>query len=282
MIVITTVSEMQRISQAAFRNNQSVGCVPTMGALHAGHATLIEAAAKTHPVVVVSVFVNPTQFGPSEDYAKYPRSLEADIELAQLAGATHVFAPSISEMYPNGTDVQVVVKGLSEMWEGASRPGHFNGVATVVCKLLQAILPTEAYFGQKDYQQTLVIQQMVTSLLLPVKMAIQPTAREANGLAMSSRNVYLNDEQRKHARVIHAALRAASDTASGNRAAVEQTMHNVLATYPDFVVDYANAADAHTLELHDNYEVGSHVVLLIAGKLGSTRLIDNHVYVVHE
>lgn len=281
MHVITTVAEMQHISQEAFRNNQTVGCVPTMGALHAGHASLISAAAKENPVVVVSIFVNPTQFGPNEDFETYPRTLEADIQIASQAGATHIFAPSVKEMYPNGTSTKIVVAGVADLWEGASRPGHFSGVATVVCKLFQAMLPTVAYFGQKDYQQTRVVQQMATSLLLPVRISVQPTAREANGLAMSSRNIYLTPEQRKYARVINAALRAASDTGSGHRSGVEQTMLNTLASYPDFVVDYACAADAQTLELHDEYPPGAQVVLMIAGKLGTTRLIDNHLYVVH-
>ena len=183
-----------------------VGFVPTMGALHAGHAFLMERAGGECHKVVVSIFVNPTQFGPNEDFATYPRSEQADLELCRLAGVDLVWIPSVEQLYPNGHQTFVEVESMGSQWEGASRPGHFRGVATVVCKLFHAVMPTRAYFGQKDRQQLQVIRTMVTDLLFPITVVAVPTARDARGLALSSRNSYLDETQREQASAIYRAL----------------------------------------------------------------------------
>jgi pantoate--beta-alanine ligase len=245
-----------------------------MGALHDGHGALIAASASEHPVTVVSVFVNPTQFGPTEDFTRYPRTLEADIALAERHGATHVFAPSAADMYPDGYSTSITVGPLSTILEGAIRPGHFDGVATVVAKLFNAMLPHEAYFGQKDYQQTLVIKRLVADLNLPVLINVRSTVREADGLAMSSRNRYLTPEQRAASSAIYRALQAGARVMAGgscNRAEIEASMVEALS---EFTIDYAVAARANSLDLPEEFSIGEEIVLLLAARLGATRLID--------
>lgn len=285
MHVITTVAEMQAIARTARVLGQTIGCVPTMGALHAGHGSLIEASAAAHAVTITSVFVNPTQFGPTEDFDSYPRMLEADIATIERCGGTHVFAPSIAEMYPGGYTTTIHVDGVTEVLEGAHRPGHFDGVATVVCKLLMAMQPNEAFFGQKDYQQTLVVRRMVADLLLPVTISVRPTVREQNGLAMSSRNAYLSAEERHRAAVLYRALQSAADvvrlaTQSVSRHAIEDAMLRELRTVEELTVGYAVAVDADTLLASETYSTGDRLALLIAGTLGTTRLIDNMLVTV--
>ncbi|MDZ4746265.1 MAG: pantoate--beta-alanine ligase [bacterium] len=278
MTTITTVLEMQAYVEAARRAGKSVGCVPTMGALHAGHASLVTFAAAKHDVVVTSIFVNPTQFGPGEDYDAYPRNLERDIAIVEQAGGAVVFAPTVAEMYPNGPNTTIHVGGVTEMLEGASRLGHFDGVATVVCKLFEAMRPDEAYFGQKDFQQTLVVKRMTEDLLIPVTITVLPTLRESDGLAMSSRNAYMNADEREQSRIISKALFAARDLAKKgeNRSAIlQETMTSILSTVSNFIVEYAVAAEAVTLESKPTFSATSDIVLLIAGRLGRTRLIDN-------
>lgn len=285
MQVITTIAEMQELAERSKREGRTVGCVPTMGSLHNGHGSLIAASAQHHAVTVTSVFVNPTQFGPNEDYDSYPRDLDGDIEKIREHGGTHVFAPSVAEMYPEGFSTSIRVGDVTEVLEGARRPGHFDGVATVVCKLLEAMRPTEAYFGQKDYQQTLVVKRMVRDLFLPVRITVMPTVREADGLAMSSRNAYLSSDERKKATILFQALQAARDLVSDtddsiSRQAIEHAMTHTLKQVPELVPEYAVAVDADTLREQDSYATGDRIALLIASKLGTTRLIDNFVVTV--
>ncbi|MBU3699370.1 MAG: pantoate--beta-alanine ligase [Candidatus Kapabacteria bacterium] len=282
MNIIETIDAMQKVSRGASAQGLTIGCVPTMGYLHEGHASLIRHAARNHPMVVVSIFVNPTQFGPKEDFARYPRDLERDLEIVRSAGGTHVFAPSVEEMYPEGPRSSIHVSGVTDVLEGASRPTHFDGVATVVSRLFEAMLPDVAYFGQKDYQQTLVIRQMVGASPLAdvarVRIETLPTMREEDGLARSSRNIYLSADDRRDAPIIYAALKAGSDLLEGgcrDLDRVEQTMHEVLGQVPRLSLDYAVAVDAVTLRRSEALSDGSTVALLIAARLGTTRLIDN-------
>jgi len=259
----------------------TIGCVPTMGYLHEGHASLIRAAAQKHRFVVASIFVNPTQFGPSEDFERYPRDLERDLAVLQGAGATHLFLPSVEEMYPDGIRSTIHLSGVTEVLEGAFRPTHFDGVATVVARLFQAMLPDEAFFGQKDLQQTLVIKQLVHTSSDPAvhstRVTVMPTIREADGLAKSSRNVYLNADDRRDAVVIYKALESArSAILSGHVSceAAERLMRETLSTVPRLQIDYAAAVDAETLRTESG-RMPNEIALCIAAKLGNTRLIDN-------
>ncbi len=280
--VIETVQEMQSVVLSARADGLSVGCVPTMGYLHDGHASLIRRAAKENDIVVVSIFVNPTQFGPSEDYSRYPRDFDRDLLIVGNAGGTHVFAPSVSEMYPDGPRSSIHISGITEVLEGASRPTHFDGVATVVSRLFEAMLPDVAYFGQKDLQQTLVIRQLVRNSPLEsvhrVRVEVLPTIREPDGLARSSRNVYLSAEDRRDAPVIFRALTSGVGILEGGTRdldAVERSMHDVLSSVPRLVIDYAVAVDASTLRRPDSHGFPDEVALLIAARLGNTRVIDN-------
>lgn len=282
IIIVKTIDDMQKVSRLASAQGISVGCVPTMGSLHDGHASLIRHAAQHHPMVVVSIFVNPTQFGPTEDFDRYPRDLERDLEIVRSSGGTHVFAPSVSEMYPDGPRASIHLQGITEVLEGASRPTHFDGVATVVSRLFEAMLPDVAYFGQKDYQQTLVIRQLVNASPLAdvarVRIETLPTMREPDGLARSSRNIYLSGDDRRDAPIIYAALKAGSELLEGgcrDLDRVEQRLHEVLRMIPRLTIDYAVAVDADTLRRPDAVLNGSTIALLIAARLGTTRLIDN-------
>lgn len=279
--ICETISEMHDEIAQARRHGKSIGCVPTMGYLHEGHASLIRAAAADHPFVVVSIFVNPTQFGPTEDFERYPRNLEGDLLIARQAGATHVFLPSVTEMYPDGVRSTIHIDGITEVLEGASRPTHFDGVATVVARLFQAMLPNEAYFGQKDLQQTLVIRKLVATstdeAVRSTQITVLPTVREHDGLAKSSRNVYLSDVDRRDATVIYQALCAARDAITAgcaSRATLERVMQTTLHRVDRLEIDYAVAVDANSLRL-DSDALPAHVALCIAARLGSTRLIDN-------
>ena len=255
-----------------------VGLVPTMGYLHEGHLSLIRRARAECDRVVVSVFVNPLQFGPSEDFARYPRDLERDRALAESAGADLLFHPEAREMYPGGEPVVFVDVGdLARRWEGAARPGHFRGVVTVVAKLFNLVQPGRAYFGQKDAQQAVIIRRMVADLNFPVEIVIGPTVREADGLAMSSRNVYLDPDQRRAATVLYRALQAARrELEAGERdgAALVAAMERVLAGEPLARPEYAAVVSADTLEPLDRVTAGE-VLLILAARVGDTRLIDN-------
>lgn len=278
---------MRKRVRALRDHNQTIGCVPTMGSLHQGHASLIRAAADIHACVVVSVFVNPTQFSPSEDFRTYPRNLAGDAQIVWQAGGTLIFAPSVEEMYPNGPHSSVHINGITEVLEGASRPTHFDGVATVVSRLFDAIQPDEAFFGQKDLQQTLVIRRLVETSqadsVKNVQITVLPTLREPGGLAMSSRNVYLSDSDRSNALVISRALSAAAKAISnGERSylALEELMKSELQKAPLIEVDYAVAVNSETLRQQSEFASSNIIALLIAARVGSTRLIDNELVVV--
>lgn len=255
------------------------GFVPTMGALHEGHATLIRRSAEENRSTVVSIYVNPTQFGPKEDFSKYPRTLEADLEVAELAGATHAYAPETEEIYIPGHSTFIEVQGVSEPWCGRFRPGHFRGVATVVQRLFQLVQPDKAYFGQKDLQQCLVIGRMVKDLQLPVKMIAVPTVREIDGLAMSSRNRYLNPDERKKATVIIRALEAANDAYKNGEREVEKlhaTADKIFALTPEFQVQYREIRALP--DLKEATRIDRPAAFAVAGFLGTTRLIDNLIF----
>lgn len=253
----------------------TIGFVPTMGALHAGHVSLIEAARSRCGYVAASIFVNPTQFGPNEDYGRYPRTLEADLAACRAAGADLVFVPSKEEVYPAGSTTFVEVGGLSEILEGVQRPGHFRGVATVVLKLFHMVQPDVAFFGAKDYQQQLVIRRMVRDLDMPIEIVTCATVRESDGLAMSSRNRYLGPDQRGQARSISAALFAARErfrSGENDLNVVREGMRQTIEA-AGLTIDYATVADPETLE--ELREPQRRMVLLAAARLGGVRLIDN-------
>ena len=273
MQVIETVARL-REARARFG---ALGLVPTMGFLHEGHLGLIRRAKARCGAAAVSIFVNPIQFAPTDDLDRYPRDLPRDLERAQAAGADFVFAPSVAELYPAGFSTSVDV-GLTHGAENAARPGHFAGVATVVAKLFNIVQPTVAVFGQKDAEQCAVIRRLVRDLDLPVEIDIAPTAREADGLAMSSRNAYLNAEERAIAPTLWTALTAAQlayDSGARDPEVLRGAVLAVLAKEPRFILDYVNAADPETLE--PLTAPSDRVLLSLAAKLRSTRLIDNVV-----
>lgn len=272
-----TIADLRAALEPARRAGRSVGLVPTMGALHAGHASLISRAASDCDVVVVSVFVNPLQFGADEDLDAYPRSLAADIFLADESGASHVFAPSIEEMYGEETSTTVSVAGpLTEVLEGASRSGHFDGVTTVVTKLFAIVGACAAYFGEKDYQQLAVVRRMTTDLSLPVDVVGCSTVRDPDGLALSSRNAYLDPDERRAAPMLHRALVAGADCVRGGERgaqAVVDAMTTVIAGEPLFDLDYAAVVDAATFVTP--VPLAGELRLLAAARLGKARIIDN-------
>lgn len=273
-----SIAEVREAVRAAQRRGRKVGFVPTMGALHAGHASLIAAARRECEFVVVSIFVNPTQFAPHEDLAKYPRPLEADRRVCRDAGADLVFVPAVEAIYPAGFATYVTVEGLSSIFEGVARPTHFRGVTTVVLKLFQMVPADIAYFGQKDYQQQTIIRKMVADLNLPITIRVCPTIRETDGLAMSSRNVYLNSEQRQVSLALFRTLEMArTELARGARdlPALRQRLRACLGADPAVQPDYATLVDPDTLAELDT--PGPRVVALVAARVGTTRLIDNAV-----
>ncbi len=253
-----------------------VGFVPTMGSLHAGHASLVDRAAAECDDVVVSIYVNPTQFGPAEDFDRYPRDLAADCQLLARHRVRWVFAAETAEIYPPGHATRVEVAGPAEPFEGRLRPGHFCGVATVVCRLFQAVPADAAFFGAKDWQQSLVIRRMVTDLGLPIEIVVCPTVREPDGLALSSRNAYLTPQQRKQARSLSAALRQARNDwlQAVPVAEIAAGMAAVL-TAAGVAVDYADVVDAESLQPLTAADTAA--IALIAGRLGETRLLDNEL-----
>lgn len=289
MEILRTVAELRAWSRGERGKGRTVGLVPTMGALHAGHASLVAEAARSCGRVVVSIFVNPTQFGPNEDFARYPRSFEKDCRLAEAAGAHVVFAPAVEEMYPGtfgagsiwggaGAATIVDVEGLGNRLDGASRPGHFRGVATVVAKLLIACEADRAFFGQKDSAQVAVIRRMVEDLRIGTEIVVCPIVREANGLALSSRNVYLSAEERRQALVLSRAVREVERlVATGERRAeaLVAAGRAVFAADPGVRVDYVELLDWGTLEPVEVAEAGT--LFAVAAWVGATRLIDNAV-----
>jgi len=276
--LIDRVAAWRKALDAERAEGRTVGLVPTMGALHAGHAALIARAAAECDVVAVTVFVNPLQFGAGEDLAAYPRSLERDEEIAAAQGAAYLFAPSVEEMYPRPVATTVSVPTLGARWDGESRPGHFDGVATVVVKLFAQAGPCRAYFGEKDYQQLAIVRRLASDLDLPVAVIGCPTVRDADGLALSSRNAYLTPEERRVAPLLHRALHAgaAALAAGGEPEAARRAMRDLVAAEPLFALVYAEPVDPDSLEpLAAPLAAGASARLLIAARLGRTRLIDN-------
>lgn len=273
MQVVRTIAEVRAIRRAL---PGTWGFVPTMGYLHEGHLSLVRRARAENDHVAVSIFVNPTQFGPHEDYNRYPRDLERDLRLLEPLGVDLVFVPSVEEMYPPGFQTWVIVEEVSQPLEGASRPGHFRGVATVVTKLFHIVQPDRAYFGQKDAQQVVVIRRMVQDLNIPVEIVVCPTVREPDGLAMSSRNTYLNPEERRAATVLFRALQAAKARyEQGERDAerLREAMREVIQAEPLARLDYVSVADPETLR--ELSQVEDRALLSLAVYIGKTRLIDN-------
>jgi pantoate--beta-alanine ligase len=273
---LTTIADLRARLDLVRAEGRSVGFVPTMGYLHEGHASLMAAARADTDVVVASIFVNPLQFGPGEDLDAYPRDLDGDTALADREGVDLLFVPSAAEMYPEPVVTTVTVAGVSEPLEGRSRPTHFAGVATVVAKLLAIVGPCRVYFGEKDYQQIAVVRRMVADLSLPAEVVARPTLRAPDGLALSSRNAYLSDDERAAAAVVHRALQAgrqAVEAGEGDPAAVRAAMVEVIAREPLAELDYAEVVDAHTLVVPDR--LAGQLRLLVAARVGPTRLIDN-------
>lgn len=267
---------MKEKARQARAENSILGLIPTMGALHEGHASLIVRAKRECSPVIASIFVNPKQFGPNEDFAKYPRTFDSDCEKLQHAGVDALFAPEAAEIYPKGFSTYVHVEGLSEKFEGRSRPGHFRGVSTVVLKLLEIVQPHRAYFGRKDAQQARLIAQMARDLNLDSEIAVCPIVREADGLALSSRNVYLNPEERSAATVLYRALQAArQELEAGNQDALrlEATLRRKLESEQLASVDYAAVVDAESFEPTPRVNRACYVLLAVF--IGKTRLIDN-------
>jgi pantoate--beta-alanine ligase len=276
METIHTIEWMKQIAHEARAHERVLGLVPTMGALHKGHFSLIRAAQRECAPVVVSLFVNPKQVGPAEDFGKYPRTLEQDRASLEALGVDYLFAPSPQGMYPTGFRTSVVVEGLSDRLEGRSRPGHFRGVTTVVLKLFEIVQPRFAYFGRKDAQQARLIRQMSADLNLDTSVVICPIVREADGLALSSRNVYLNAEDRRAAAALSRSLAAVRDEiAKGERDTnrLLAALRRVLALEPRVTLDYAEIVDNETLEPLPILRGTCYV--LLAAKVGDTRLIDN-------
>jgi len=275
MKVIETIDEMR---QLRLKLAEPVGFVPTMGYLHEGHLSLVRQARRENPSLVVSIFVNPTQFGPQEDFKQYPRDPQRDLALLENANTDIVFMPSADEMYPPQFSSWVEVGRVTERLEGASRPGHFRGVATVVAKLFNIVQPTRAYFGQKDAQQAIVIKKMVADLNMNIEIVILPTVREPDGLAISSRNIYLNPKERQAAVVLYQALCLAQKLwvqGETNAQTIRQQMTDLIQKEPLATIDYVSVADAETLgELQ---RVKPPALVSLAVRIGKTRLIDNVV-----
>ncbi len=279
--VVEEVSAVREAVARARKSDKTIAFVPTMGALHAGHSKLVECARGECGFVVVSIFVNPTQFGPSEDFARYPRALSDDCLVCERAKADLVFTPRVETIYPHtSAGAYVEVPALSATLEGASRPGHFRGVATVVLKLLEIVRPDRLYLGEKDYQQLLVVRRMVEEFQVSVEVRSVPTVREPDGLAMSSRNRYLDADQRQAARVLSRALAQARESVrSGEKDAdrIRQVLRAAIQCERLATLDYAEVADAATLEPLKELGGGSRAVALLAVRIGGTRLIDNAV-----
>ena len=276
MRIIRSASAMARWSQALLREGVRIGFVPTMGALHAGHRALIRTARLSSDALVVSVFVNPTQFGPHEDFSRYPRRVTQDAAMCREEGVDVFFAPSSAQMYPQNFQTSVAVDALSRRWEGAHRPTHFGGVATIVIKLLNMVRPRTAFFGQKDYQQVAVVRRLAADLNSGTVIVCCPTIREGDGLAMSSRNVYLTAAQREAAPVLYQALATGATmirAGTTDMARIRRAMLTTLARQPSIHVEYVAVCDPDTLE--PLTRVKGRVVLLGAMRLGSVRLIDN-------
>jgi len=278
VIIIETIQEMQEFIKKCKKQGKSIALVPTMGSLHKGHLTLIERAKEVCDVVVTSIFVNPTQFGPNEDFAKYPRDLTGDSEKAGSVGAEVIFHPKAREMYPEGYSTFVQVEGITDKLCGMSRPGHFRGVTTVVTKLFNIIQPDKAFFGQKDAQQVLVLQRMAADLNMNVTLEVVPIVREADGLAMSSRNAFLSAKERSAALILSQSLQLAEFLVRQGEKNIENIRMQVIekiATEKLAACEYVEIYHYPTLQVTD--EIKEKALLALAVKIGNTRLIDNTI-----
>src|SRR5215470_4192449 len=279
MEIINRRQRMSSVARKIRREDRTIGLVPTMGALHEGHLSLVREARRMCDIVVVSVFVNPTQFAPGEDFEKYPRDLTKDTALLTDYNVDYIFAPTADEIYPKGFATYVNVDGLSEQLEGGSRPGHFRGVATIVTILLNTVRPDFAFFGQKDAQQALIIKRLVKDLAFDTEIVVLPTVREDSGLAISSRNLYLTTDEQKSAAVIHQALmRAKTAFREGERSPgrLETLVRATIEVEPRARVDYVSVLDAETLEKIDKLDERP-ILIAVAAYVGKTRLIDNTI-----
>ncbi|MEO8496648.1 MAG: pantoate--beta-alanine ligase [Planctomycetota bacterium] len=274
--IAKTQAEVRRCMRVACERGKRIGLVPTMGALHEGHLSLVRAAQRSCDFVAATIFVNPAQFGPTEDFSKYPRTIEEDLEALHDLGVNLVFMPDREELYPDGFSTYVLPPSVADPFEGAFRPEHFRGVATVVLKLFNLIPANVAYFGQKDYQQCQVIRHMVADLNVPIEIQVCPTVREPDGLAMSSRNRYLSPDDRVRAAALYQALGEAVrlvQQGTTDSSVVTECMHDILRKAGVTKIEYAAVADADTLEPIDR--IDRPAVALIAARVGTTRLIDN-------
>lgn len=274
------ISSLRAYVRAARDDGKTIGFVPTMGALHEGHVALMQRARGECDVVVVSIFVNPTQFGPTEDFSRYPRDLNRDSRVAQSAGVDALFTPSVDEIYPDGDQTYVEAPKVAALWEGEARPGHFRGVATVCAKLFHVVQPDRAYFGRKDYQQLKVIERLVADLCMPLSIVPVQTVREPDGLAMSSRNAYLSPEDRVRAGAIYRGLMAAQGVFSaGERdtGILAGAIRRVIDEEPCLSLEYGVVVDSESLEPVDRLKDTG--VALVAARIGGTRLIDSQVLV---
>lgn len=279
MEYVKTIDEVRRIVSDVGRNGKSIGLVPTMGYLHKGHQSLMEIAGQQSDFVVVSIFVNPIQFGPNEDYASYPRDIERDLKKCESAGVDLVFAPEVSEMYPKGILTHIEVDKVTENLCGAFRPGHFAGVATVVNKLFNIVQPDMAVFGMKDYQQLIVIKRMTEDLNIPVKVIGAPIVREEDGLAVSSRNIYLSREEREVAPILYQSLlkaRVMLDRGEKSPSEIKKAMEKMISSKPYTRIQYISIVDPNTLE--DLAIIIDKALIALAVYIGKTRLIDNIVW----
>ncbi|SHK45516.1 pantoate--beta-alanine ligase [Paramaledivibacter caminithermalis DSM 15212] len=277
MIILNTINDIRLEIKEVLRDGKSIGFVPTMGYLHEGHLSLVKRAKQENDIVVVSIFVNPTQFGPGEDFESYPRDLERDSKLVKDAGADIVFAPQVNEMYPEGCSTYVEVEGnITKKLCGASRPGHFKGVTTIVSKLFNIVTPHRAYFGQKDAQQVAVIEKMVRDLCLDIEIVPCPIIREDDGLAMSSRNIYLNEEERRAATILSDSLFKVQEMIRHGEKQASRISDFIISNIKNeelAEIDYVEIVSAKTLE--EIEEIKGDVLIALAVKIGKARLIDN-------
>ncbi|MCX7991496.1 MAG: pantoate--beta-alanine ligase [Proteobacteria bacterium] len=280
MRVIKTIKEMQSIAKGHKKEGLTIGFVPTMGFLHEGHLTLVREAKKICNVVVVSIFVNPLQFGPKEDFAKYPRDFERDSAMLQKEGVEYIFHPDGEEMYGKGYQTYVEVTEVTKNLCGASRPGHFKGVTTVVSKLFNAVMPDYAFFGEKDYQQLATIKRMVADLNMDINVIGVPIVREADGLAMSSRNTYLSEEERKSALCLYRAINLAKELINNGERSAEKILSEVVNLISNTAltrIDYVKLCDPETLDYIETGLLKGKTLLALAVFVGNTRLIDNAI-----
>jgi len=279
MKVVKNIKEMQSISESLRKTGKSIGFVPTMGYLHDGHMSLVERARKENDIVVMSIFVNPVQFAPGEDFERYPRDIERDKKIAREKGVDYLFVPEVSEMYPEGYSTYVEVEGITKTLCGAKRPGHFRGVATVVTKLFNIIRPHRAYFGKKDFQQLKVIERLVKDLNFDIEIVGCPIVREKDGLAMSSRNVYLSPEERESALSLYRALKLAKELiekGEKNPEVIKSKMEEFILSHPHVkAIDYIEIVDSETLKPVNEVKEGTLIALAVF--VGNARLIDNWV-----